>query len=165
MYYEIIDPGTFSLTILMSLGRFIQLLATSQDYAHKTEFTILSGLIVLYSILFLVFNFRKSYQKQLSKGKRPQDMSLFTFLYAFASFCASISLISFGAFLIYYAYKNDVQRDNSDKTYDKLSSTNQMFFYINGILVIMCGFIGFIRLPIQYLLAAIGVNWLLSFLF
>lgn len=165
MYYDIIDPGIFTLAISTALGGFIQMLATSKNYAYKWELTIVTSLIIIYGILFLIFNFRKSYQKQLSKGKKPHDMSLFMFLYAFTAFCASISMIMFGASLIYYAYKNDVDKNKKEDDFDKMSSSEQVYFYVTGTIVMMTGFMGFIRLPIDYLLGAIGVYWLSSIFF
>ena len=184
MYYNIIDPGTFGVTAALSVGGIIQMALTDKKYKNGSTLLWLSVNTLIINILFMIFNFRHSHQnmskniKSTAKktiynalyddGQRyrgAEEMTFGMFIYAFLSFIASLSLIVIGLYMIMTTTNNNDDLTDEDEDKDKMNSSTKGYFYTLGVLTSLCGFMGLIRLPLDYFIASLGVYWLLGIFF
>lgn len=178
MWYDLIDPLFFMLAFAMSLGAiFIQ----KSNSGNRDELKHVCGWIAGITFLFLIFNFktsidksrhlsraRKTYNSMYENGSNHKrgDFNGAMFFFAFMSFLAALLLMILGVVVLILADNEQLTNNNGENRplndNEKLDGNEQTYFHILGVVTIICSIIGLLRLPLDYLLASLGVYWLLS---
>ena len=188
MYYQLVDPLTFTSTFALAIGGIVQsTVGVGANAGNANQLAHVCGWIAFVSFMFLIFNFqwsisaknlksikkaRKTYNAMYDDGSKYRDngdMSFTMFMFAFLSFLSALALFSLGVLVLILADNNYLVQNGDqyqplpdDK---KLNSQLQVYFTIVGVITIMCSMMALIRLPLDYLLASLGIYWLLSILF
>ena len=180
LYYNVIDPSIFITTIVLCIATMIMTYQTHEVDKNRGIIYTLMGLIIFYSLMFLLFNFRFIYNKQNKKRKQDAYAKSYDALYdfgtrhrniefsfgmivlAFLGFMAALTMISFGVYLFMLSSRN---HSDDDENLEPIPTNIQTMIFITGLMCILCGMIAMARMPLQYLFLAMGLRSVLVLLF
>jgi hypothetical protein len=185
-FFKLVDPATFTATMGMAIGGVIQTTTGADSNAgNANDLAHVSGWIAFVSFMFLVFNFQWSISakkmKTLSKARKTYNdmyeqgsnyngkITAGMLFFAYMSLMAAFLLFGLGVLVLIMADNN--QLVNNGNEYNKLPEAKrldgrtQVYFRVLGWLTIICSLFALLRLPLDYLLASLGIYWLLSIFF
>jgi uncharacterized membrane protein len=184
IYYEVIDPSIFITTIILCIVTIIMTYKTNTIFQDTTNTYTILGLIMFYSLMFLLFNFRfiydghnkknrqdayrKSYNALYDYGERHRDpgISFSLTIIAFMGFMAALTMLVFGIYIIIIGSGHNIPNDenldnNNNEDSEPIPNNIATMLFITGVMCIICSIIALARMPMEYLFISIGLKWLL----
>jgi hypothetical protein len=178
LYYIVIDPSIFIITIALCVSTIIMMQQKNEIIQYSKVIYTLLGLTIFYGVMFLLFNFRFIHNRHNNKNKRDvqkksnyalyyygtlhryTDINFYMIILAFAGFMAALTMISFGIYFIILGNSHSIDKnENENGNIISIPSNIKTMLIIIGVMCIICGIIAIARLPSQYLLFAMELEW------
>jgi hypothetical protein len=178
------DPIIMITTILFCIGGilFASVGQASNSFQKHSLITV-CGWTIFYNIMFVIFNFRKTYtqnqqnieerEKHMYKkydalhdygghnrNRNSGGMQPGLFFFSLFSVMAAFTTLLLGIYLITLAKNNN--NNNNNNEFKEISDSIKRYYYITGGFIILSSIVALSRLRMDYLFASLGVLWFVS---